>query len=102
MAQGALALLLFYQGWGTALVAKIGLMFMGMIIQPGYGIHLKIVQNALNYHMSRSWEAVNGKDNACLERAIYQLSELVNLALREGWNPQHWWVVVRREALKSQ
>jgi hypothetical protein len=100
---GAFALLLFYQGWGTALVARFGLMIIGMIIQPGYGIHLKIVQSELIYRMSRSWEAVNGRENTYLEsKLIFQLGELVNQALREGRNPQHWWIMVRREAQQTR
>lgn len=83
------AILLFFQGWATALVAEFGLFVFGGVLPIKYQSHLKRVQK----HMTN----IGFNESLPLHLAgisIEDLKKLVNQAILEHRNPQQWWAIV--------
>jgi hypothetical protein len=93
------ALLLFFQGWGTVLVAELGLLLFGggFPIPLGYQAHLR--------RLHKQAESLDSTTSFRLLMAgIYpdRLSALIGQAIEEKRNPQRWWGLVLRDALEEE
>jgi hypothetical protein len=91
------ALLLFIQGWGTALVAAIGLMLFGFMIPINYQSHLR--------RMAWNIQSLDSSSGLKLLLAGIHPERLANIvaeAIAEKRSPQLWWGIVRKEALDKQ
>ena len=80
------AVLLFYQGWATALAAEVGLICFGWIFPINYQAHLKrIHKNALDQDIKAS--ASPPLTGLILEEVI----DVIARAIKAKRNPQEWW-----------
>jgi hypothetical protein len=91
---GSFAGILFFQGWGTALVTELSLMIFGGLIPIHYAGHLRRlrrhaaqadVQTSLAFTMSGV--------------SIRGVADVAEQALLEGRDPQQWWGAVLRDAI---
>ena len=90
-------LLLFLQGWFTALVAEFALMFFSGILPLSYQSHLKRIH--------RQAESLDSTTSfRLLMVGIYpkRLSAIISQAIQESKNPQQWWSVILRDAIKEE
>lgn len=75
------AVLLYFQGWATALAAEIGLIGFGWIFPIHYQGHLKRIQK----HISAQ------KPSQAKEVDLDGLADVVARAIKKNRNPQEWW-----------
>jgi len=78
------AVLLFYQGWGTALAAEIGIICFGWVFPVNYQAHLKRIAKHID----------DPEKNTALQSAevdIEEVADIVARAVNENRNPQEWW-----------
>ena len=89
-------LLLIFQGWGTALVAELGLMLFGGILPTGYQSHLRRT-------LGRAELLDSDTSLRLLTAGIDpdRLFAIIKQAIREKRNPQKWWGIVLRDALNK-
>lgn len=90
------SVLLFFQGWGTALVAEFVLIIFGGFIPINYQSHLKRVHKYL--------QNLGPKETLVFQMvgiSTEKLTELLYQAISERRNPQLWWGVVLRDAYKE-
>ena len=78
------AVLLFYQGWATALAAEFFLIGFGWIFPINYPGHLKRIRKHLNDSNRLAASQVPDAD-------LENVAEIVNRAIKENRNPQEWW-----------
>ena len=75
------AVLLFFQGWGTALAAEFGLICFGWVFPINYPGHLKRIQkHILDQGPTQSSEV-----------DLAGVADVVARAVKEKRNPQEWW-----------
>ena len=90
------SVLLFFQGWGTVLVAEFVLIIFGGFIPINYQSHLKRVHKYL--------QNLGPKETLVFQMvgiSTEKLTELLYQAISERKNPQLWWGVVLRDAYKE-
>ena len=75
------AVLLFFQGWATALAAEFGLIFFGWVFPVNYQGHMKRVQkHILDQGPTQSSEV-----------DLDGVADVVARAVKEKRSPQEWW-----------
>lgn len=83
---GSFAVLLYYQGWGTALGAEIALVLLGWVLPIHYLFHLKQISSVAN---NAAFE-----DSSLLREAGVSpgaVRAVVAKAFEMKRNPQEWW-----------
>ncbi len=78
--------LLFFQGWGTAIAAEIGLICFGWVFPINYAGHLKRIQK----HIAEQDPGENS-DPQSTEVDLAGVADIVARAVKEKRNPQEWW-----------
>ena len=105
---GSFTVLLFFQGWGTALVAEFVLIiFGGFIIPINYQPHLKRVYKYLQSFglIETLTFQIKIKEFENKHKGVLLIEKLIELlcqAISEQRNPQNWWGVVLRDAYKEK
>lgn len=80
------AVLLYFQGWGTALAAEIALILLGWVFPIQYAFHLK--------HICRFTDGADFANNSLLREADVSsdaVRAVLAKAVAENRNPQEWW-----------
>ncbi len=78
--------LLFFQGWATALAAEIGLICFGWIFPINHQAHLKrILKHALDQDTSQTTAMQS------VDVDFEKVTDVVARAIKEKRNPQEWW-----------
>jgi len=93
---GSFTVLLFFQGWGTVLVAELVLIIFGGFIPINYHPHLKRVYKYL--------QSLGLKKRLAFEMegiSVEKLTELLCQAISERRNPQLWRGIVLRDVYKE-
>lgn len=83
---GSFAVLLYFQGWGTALAAEIALILLGWVFPIQYAFHLK--------HICRLTDGADFANNSLLREADVSpdaVKAVLAIAVAENRNPQEWW-----------
>ncbi|MFH1984198.1 MAG: hypothetical protein ABIL58_20345 [Pseudomonadota bacterium] len=86
---GSFAVLLYFQGWGTALGAEIALILLGWVFPIQYAFHLK--------HICRLTDDADFTNNSLLREADVSpdaVRAVVAKAVAEKRNPQEWWATL--------
>ena len=75
------AVLLFFQGWGTAIAAEIVLICFGWVFPINYQAHLKRIR-----------KHISGQDPAPASAVDLEgVANVVGRSIQEKRNPQEWW-----------
>jgi hypothetical protein len=93
---GSFAVLLFFQGWGTAVVAEAVLILLGWALPVNYQAHLRRIQT---HGAAGPAVAI-----ATLETAGVPLNEIIGLvdrAIDNERNPQEWWASCAERAARN-
>ena len=78
--------LLFFQGWGIALIAEFVVLFFSVFIPINYQKHLRLIyKRAQNF----KFEEVFSLRNIDIDAG--ELTSLIHQAIEERKNPQAWW-----------
>lgn len=86
---GAFAVLLYFQGWGTAVVAEVALAVFGWVLPIHYLFHLG--------RLAQRVDDPGFADSALLGAAAVSpadVRQVVVRALKEKRNPQEWWAAL--------
>lgn len=86
---GSFAVLLYFQGWGTALAAEIALILLGWVFPIHYSFHLK--------HILKHAGGAAFTDSALLKEAGVSpdaVTAVLKRAVAENKNPQEWWAAL--------
>jgi hypothetical protein len=90
---GSFALLLFFQGWATALVAEFIVLFIVGFFPINYQSHLKRVQkHTQNIKFNETFGLL------MMGVMIDELIQVTEQAIEEKRNPQQWWATEIRDA----
>jgi len=90
-------ILLFYQGWGTALCAEIGLILFAGVLPINYQSHLWRI-----YGSTKKMDFRNVMALLSVGVFVDKLTSIVHQAAKERKNPQKWWAIVLRETLIAE
>jgi hypothetical protein len=86
---GSFAVLLYFQGWGTALAAEIALILLGWVFPIHYTFHLK--------RILKHTDDAGFADSRLLTEAEVSpgaVKDVVAAALAQKRNPQEWWATL--------
>ena len=91
------SLILFFQGWASAILTEVGIIFLGGLIPIDYQKHLlRICKHAKN---------LNNNDSIALLVAKISIEDLIKIieqAITKKLNPQKWWGVVLNKAIQTK
>ena len=90
---GSFGILLFFQGWGVALIAEFIVLFFSVFIPINYQKHLKLI-----HKRSQNLDIANTLYLHNMDISINDIATLINEAIDEQKNPQLWWSEVLTEA----
>jgi hypothetical protein len=90
---GSFSVLLFFQGWGVALIAEFIVLFFSVFIPINYQKHLKLI-----HRRSQNLDIANKLYLYDMDIHINDIASLINEAIEGQKNPQSWWSEVLIEA----